>query len=129
MKRVEKYLSYAIQAITQSGIAENNKVASEYNGYIASFGASVISSGLLSAVAFYSSTKSNSEQDRKRLMDAILIILKRENNGYTQNELFDLVQPDPDNKLLRRKILDAATAIKLGIRTFVLEKRKGDLND
>ncbi len=120
-KRVEKYIPFALEAVTEK-IAKNGKVSSEFNGYISSFGASVISSGLLPAIAFYSNENASTAEDRTKLMDAILFVLKKERSDIKSAKLihYPVSYPDHDCK---NRVLDAAVALKLAIRTFELVKR------
>jgi CRISPR-associated protein (Cas_Cmr5). len=66
-QRIENYLPHAINAIITLHIANNNgQVASQYNGYISSLGASIIQTGLLPTIAFFSSTTSRSEKNTQK---------------------------------------------------------------
>lgn len=105
--RIEAYIPNAIAAITTLGIANgDNIVPKQFNGYIASFGASVRQAGLLATVLFYGNTNANSEQARDKVVSAIEIILGQSivENGVVIAE--------------RDKVEDAAVALKLAVRTF-----------
>jgi len=99
------------------GLLENGRIQREYKGYIASFGAMVRSAGLKPAIAFYESKSSRVAQARGKLMRAILDIVTRENGGRTYETLMVYVHEHNTGKT-KRNILDAATALKLAIRTF-----------
>ena len=116
-KRVEKLVPQAIDVIADPNIRllKNNKVSSQYNGYISSFGASVIQSGLAPAVAFYSNESSKSDKDKKALLKAIAKLMNIEMS------LLKYVC-DNDNAKTKDWILDIATALKLAIRTYELDK-------
>lgn len=124
MNQVEKYLKRAITAINDSGIANNGIVPAEYNGYISSFGASVISSGLLPAIAFYSNENSAISKERAKLMKAILMLIDENSNDSSLFSYVTSILPNTSPSLLTKQILDAAVAIKLAIRTFKLERNK-----
>ncbi len=127
-QRVEKYLPYALEAVTETKIAEGNplSVSNEYKGYISSFGAAIIQTGLIPAVAFYS-VKARAEKDRNKIPAAILYILKK--SGEINEDVNDLLKylvdhHDDDLSQIKSKIMDAATAMKLAIRTFHIPKKQ-----
>lgn len=97
-KRVEKMLNCALDEAESMAI--NGEIESKYFAYVASFGVSVLQSGAYATKLFYS------HGDRKVVLDAIQNILQSQ--GYQTN----IVSVDKD------KLLDAATALKLAIRTF-----------
>jgi len=111
IKRVEKYLSVAIESV-EKYIAKDGKVAREFNGYISSFGASVIQSGIKPAVAFFENNNSNAKSARENVPKAILYIIAKKDDSLLKYVL------DNDNRNTRDKILDAASALKLAVRTF-----------
>ena len=109
-KKIEKYVPKALEAIVKFEIANNGEVPKQFNGYISSFGASVRQAGLLATVLFYANEQSNSEEDRKKVIEAIEHIIGqkivKENNTI-----------DPST---REKVQNAAVALKLCVRTFKL---------
>lgn len=109
-KRIEKYIPKALEAITKFEIAKNGEVPKQFNGYISSFGASVRQAGLLSTVLFYANEQANSEQDRKKVVDAIEYII-----GHKIITAQNTIE-----KTTRAKVEDAAVALKLSVRTFKL---------
>jgi len=124
-KRVENYLPSAIKAVEDIILNENpnNPIPRQFKGYISAFGAAVIQSGILPAVAFYS-VKGGAEEDRTNVIRAIEYILNRqENYTYNDNEtlLKYLVEHPNERENLTAKIMDAATALKLALRTFKIE--------
>ena len=97
-------------------------IPSEYNGYISSFGGAVLQSGLKAAVAFNENTNTDAEKDKKPLMNAILAIVTQ-NDQEDYKSLLDYILSHPDEaSKIQASILDAATALKLVIRTFELKK-------
>ena len=111
-KRIEKLIPRAIDAVDACDIADaHGVVPSQFNGYIASFGASVRQAGLLATWLFYDNAQSGSEEDRSRVLRAIEYILDKE------------VVPDKRQvNASRDEVEDAATALKLAVRTFKLSK-------
>jgi len=123
MKSVEDLVAKAIEAIEEH-LVNNGEVDRQYNGYISNFGASIIQSGLIPTIAFFSSEKSSSEKDRKKLLEAILFLIKDMDNSVDSSRLIDYaIREQNKNKLdlAEERILRSATAIKLAIRTFKLK--------
>ncbi len=125
-KRVERYIPKAIDAV-EVYIAQDGKVKKQFKGYIASFGAAVIQTGLIPAVAFYS-VQAGAEADRGKIIDAIQEILQRTgevNMDKKQSLLRFLVERfenGDDMSRWKEKVMDAATALKLAVRIFNVEK-------
>ena len=109
-KRIESYIPKALKAIEELTISNNGEVAKQFNGYIASFGASVRQAGLLATVLFYGNANSNSEEDRTKVIQAIEKII-----GHEIIEHNNIIAKDT-----REEVEDAAAALKLSIRTFKL---------
>ena len=97
-KRVEKMLNSALQEA--KSMASNGEIESKYFAYVASFGVSVLQSGAFATKLFYSNG------DRNSVLSAIKNILQ------SQRYQTNIVSVEKD------KLLDAATALKLAIRTF-----------
>lgn len=102
----------------------NYYIPKEFKSYISSFGASVIQSGLIPTLAFYSNSEGASE-DRGLILEAIYKILniKSESENllkYVVEKYEDYKDYKDDKELLIEKIMDAATALKLAIRTYKL---------
>ena len=116
-KRIEKLIPDAIKVVGDKLKNKDNKIPSEYNGYISSFGASIIQSGLVPAVAFYANENSKSDQDKYKLLEAIKELMK------IDTSLLKYVC-DNNNQKTKEYIMDIATALKLAIRTYELEKDK-----
>ena len=107
-RQVEAYIPKALEAIESLNIVnDNGEVAKQFNGYIASFGASMRQAGLLSTVLFYSNANSNAEKEREKVVKAIEMII-----GY---ELDNHIK-----KSTRADVENAAIALKLAIRTYNL---------
>lgn len=138
MKRIQSIIPAAISAVEKHLLnddenAKENQgsvkvVASEVNGYISSFGASVMSAGLLPSVIFYSQ-EGKSTGDRHKIIKCIEMILR--GHGYPELQLLQKVQTlykTTDNKAeidqLTDKIYDAAIALKLAIRIFPKPKKE-----
>lgn len=120
---VESLMPKAIETVQNILLNEAGKVQKEYKGYIASFGASIIQSGLITAIAFYENTDSQVGDKRRLLMKAILRLIDEDafniNTPDNQYRLLDCVLSNQDNyRELEDKIINASIAIKLAMRTY-----------
>ena len=109
-RAVEQYIPNAIRVIEELEIVNGNgEVAKQFNGYIASFGASVRQAGLLATVLFYGNANSSAEKEREKVVKAIELMI-----GH------DIINNNSVEKSTRAKVEDAAIALKLAIRTYKL---------
>lgn len=107
-------INRAVNAIEAAGIAKNGIVPKQFTGYIASFGAAVIQSGLIPAVVFFEDPDANSEEDRTALIKAIKHYL-----GINDDLSKHLLALDLTALFEKEEaIIEAAQAIKLALRTF-----------
>ena len=116
-KRVEEYIPKALNVLDKE--FSNGAIPSAYNGYISSFGASVIQSGLKPTLALFENTNAQTKEDKSYLTKIILKILDENTN---ETSLLRYVIKSNNETLLKDKIMDIAIAIKLSIRTFQLKK-------
>ncbi len=117
-KRVEDYIPKALKIVNE--FFPGGNIPKEYNGYISSFGAGIIQSGLKPTVAIYENEQSQSQQDRAKLPKMILQIINP--NSNERSLLRYIINSNENEQLLKEKIKDASIAIKLVIRTFKLKK-------
>ncbi len=117
-KRVEDYIPKALKIVNE--FFPDGNIPKEYNGYISSFGAGIIQSGLKPTVAIYENEQSQSQQDRAKLPKMILQIINPNTNE--RSLLRYIINSNENEQLLKEKIKDASIAIKLVIRTFKLKK-------
>jgi len=108
-RKIEAYIPRAIEAIEQLAIANNGEVAKQFNGYIASFGASIRQAGLLATVLFYGNENSNAEKGREKVVYAIEKMIE-----------YRIVNDNQVDKGTRADVENAAIALKLAIRTYKL---------
>jgi CRISPR-associated protein Cmr5 len=122
-KNVEKFIPYALDAIKKEfGNGEDEiSIKNEFNGYISSFGASIIQSGLAPTIAFYTNTKNRANQDRSKIINIIEEIIKKDKK-YKINKNLLLTAIENDDREFINDVKDAAIALKLAIRTFKFEK-------
>ena len=92
---------------------EDGKLPKEYDGYAASLGPAIITSGLLPAIAFYSDSK---KEGPKKLIKIIARVC-----DYPEDLLTHIIEHRADKLKMARfkkKILQATVAIKLAMRNF-----------
>lgn len=119
-KKIADYMLRADAAIKAAKIVNSEgKIASEFGGYISSFGAAIVQSGLLPTIAFFSRTSTSSKEDKGQVVKAIEHML-----GLGEAELFKKVKDAPDDSALFQNIVHAAIALKLVLRTYPLTKEK-----
>ena len=118
MRRISaQEIKLAREVLVEVEIVKNKTVENEYRGYISSFGASIAQSGLVPSVAFYENKNTNSKQDKYRVMQAILRMLKKEKEEY--DTLLDyLIDREQELDTLQLKIIHYASALKLAMNTF-----------
>ena len=109
-KQIESYIPKALEAIKKFEISKDGEVPKQFNGYIASFGASIRQAGLYATVLFYENEQSDSEQDRTKVIQAIEYIIG--DSIVSKNQTIE--------KTTRVKVENAAVALKLSVRTFKL---------
>lgn len=100
-KRIENYIPKAIDLLNKE--FPEGKIASAYNGYISSFGASIIQSGLKPTLAVFENTnnKEKTKEDKTYLSFLILNLLPN-NQG---NSLLKFVLDNKDKEeLLKEEI-------------------------
>jgi len=121
-KNIEKHIPKAIEVLEAN--FDNGIIPSSYNGYISSFGASVIQSGLKPTLALFENENANTKEKKQLLPLLILEILDEDT---TETSLLRYILMKNDESYLKKEIMDIAIAVKLSIRTFKLEK--GEKNE
>ena len=122
--KVNELIPKALTAIKDCRIAgADGTVEKEYKGYIASMGASIIQSGLIATLAFYSNEQSQAEGKRLKLLEAIKLLIAPSSGANIKLLAFVLLQTgDGKNKTeigkIEKQISDALIALKLALRTF-----------
>ena len=117
-KNIEKYIPEAMKVLQKE--FPQGVIPSTYNGYISSFGASIIQSGLKPTLALFENTNANTKEDKSYLTKIILQILQT--NAEETSLLRYVLANSKDEEYLKQQILDIAVAVKLSIRTFKLKK-------
>ena len=117
-KNIEKHIPSAMNVLKE--MYSSGKIPSSYNGYISSFGASVIQSGLLPTLALFENNDASTRENKQKLTELILKVL--DNTSNEDNLLSYVLEHESDINRLKQQILDISIALKLSIRTFELEK-------
>jgi len=132
MKSIEKILPKAIDAVSKFVLTEKtNEVPKEFNGYISSFGASLISGGLLPTIVFFSQ-EAKSKGNRTSVIAALEFIIHSYHPEllYQDNNLIktvkDMIEKGVAQNRLIDKLQDAAIALKLAIRIFPKSKKESN---
>lgn len=131
--RVDSFLPLAFKAIEKVKIGKSHfvqedknrekTIAREYKGYISSLGANIVQAGVKAALTFYEAEETGSKSDRRLVNAAIKYILVNPGDSIKEYDDFHLTKwltqfPDSDVQLKAMEILDAATALKLALRTY-----------
>jgi len=116
----KKYIDKLIpKAMTElSKWSQNGVIDKKYQGYLASFGPSVISSGLLQTVMFY-----GGDNDKKRVNELLFKLIKDDIDS-SHSSMVEMLNENNNykNYTVKNKILEANIACKLAIRTFELKE-------
>ena len=118
---INQEINVAYEALAEVGIAKDGKIVKTFRGQISSFGAAITMGSLLSAIAFFSED-GGSGVPRSKLMDAILIVLKKKGIAKESFEkLFDYAKSSGE-EVCKEEILNAAIALKLSMNLYELVK-------
>ena len=120
-KRIENYIPDAMDVLEKE--FETGVIPSSYNGYISSFGASIMQSGLKPTLALFENENAETKA-KKQLLPSIILNILDKNTKETSLLKYVL---NGNESLLKDKIMDISIAVKLSIRTFKLDK--GEKNE
>ena len=124
-ERIKNYIPLALQYIKENLATEDDAVDEKYDGYAASLGPAIITSGLLPAIAFYTDLHRSGDANVRRfkIINIISSIISTDgvvipNCGQDNALLEYLIIPSNDTPAIKDKILDAIVAVKLAFRNF-----------
>lgn len=132
MKKI-KYIDKALEVLEvneklkeeSATIFNNGKIKdNKYKGYVASFGASVIQCGIKATVMIYS----EKGKDKAKVMKLLMKIasdsfdLEKDETWVYYKNWKNENNEDEDEDKKREILVDAATALKLAMRTYEVEK-------
>ena len=124
MKITAEEIERAKKSLLDSSIVNRNNYSypSAFNGYISSFGASLVQAGLLPTVIFFERTDSGAEQERHLVISALKLMMGIDNN----DNMASYILGEDNEKALRRcddpifvnHVVRNMTAMKLALRMF-----------
>lgn len=116
-KNIEKYIPKAMKVLNET--FPDGTFQSSYNGYISSFGASIIQSGLKPTLALFENKDAGTKEKKQLLTNIILEIIDLK---YQEESLLHYVLDNEQNEqYIKQQILDISIAVKLSLRTFKKE--------
>lgn len=126
MKTDSNWIENACQVLADTRIVTcNNTFPKEFKGYISSFAATVIQSGLLPALIIYENKDSDSAAKRHLLPKAIMELMKKFDlipqnvSGYKSlSDMYSNLSDKDDKVRFLNSIDKATTAIKMAIRMY-----------
>ena len=131
MKISKKQIEYAIEALRANNIITNdNQYPKVFKGYISSFGAAVIQSGLIPAIIFFENEDNDANADRHKIIGVLKDIINAMRQQYTVTDATILVSSQiPANYIIEhgntdqllKEITEAAVAMKLALRMYKSE--------
>jgi CRISPR/Cas system CMR-associated protein Cmr5 small subunit len=128
-KSIENYIKTGM-ALLEAAEKKEGKLSKEYKGYLSSLGASIRMSGMVPALAFFSSKENSAKAERWKVINWIAGILKENHPVYRSiadgKALFTYARrsnlTNIEKSRLEKDILDTSVALKLCIRTFDLSE-------
>lgn len=124
MKTTAEEIEKAKQALLESNIVDrnSNSYPDPFNGYISSFGASLVQAGLLPTIIFFERQDQGAEEKRDLVIKALKIMMGINVNG----QMASYILGKEGNATLRRcedpafvdKVVQNMTAMKLALRMF-----------
>jgi len=113
-KKVEHYMSKAMNLLNEE--FNNKSIPREFKGYISQFGASIVQSGLMPAVAFFENGDSGAREDRTFIVKAVFKMIEEKD---TKNMTFlEYIYKSENKEMLKEEILNATIALKLVLKSF-----------
>ena len=126
MKIKPELIEIALGALSRCNIVQDGRYDKEFTGYISSFGAAIIQSGLLPAVIFFEQEESESAKDRKKIINAVKDIV---NKSLPENEKIDgklakyiLNHNKAKDSVFLERVTESAVALKLALRMYKKNK-------
>jgi len=125
VKLLNQYIPIAVDTVEDLFFTENGRVAPEYDNQVSRFGVALRQLGLRTTIAAFSTDSGSSEVSRIKISQAIHRIIEIHENGVCSpnDTLLDGFSRTTNERLLKRKINDAAIALKLALRVFIEEDK------
>lgn len=138
MKITEQWITEAIAALAESGIVRQRKEGDrtafffpkEFKGYISSFAATIVQSGLLPALDIYEREDSDAASSRHLLPQAIVCLLRNHKilepkNSFKLSDYWNEAASREWKQEFQKSVEKALVALKLAIRMFKPETIEG----
>lgn len=130
MKTDKNWINHAAEVLVQSGIVDEHGIFPKaFKGYISSFAAMIVQSGLLPAIVTYESTDSQAEAMRYLIPKAIVQLLctqeaiPQEWHDKLLSDYYTTLLNDPSAlTVFGRQVEQAIVSLKLALRMY----KKGD---
>ncbi|MCW1735721.1 type III-B CRISPR module-associated protein Cmr5 [Anaerorudis cellulosivorans] len=126
--RVDCFIPKAFEAIenvriNDKGFIDKGSIPKEYKGYIASLGANIIQAGIRAALIFYEEEESGSKSDKRLINAAIKYIISNSADNFSDYKLSEVLKDLSleEQQKKAEEIMDAATALKLALRTYKMK--------
>jgi CRISPR/Cas system CMR-associated protein Cmr5 small subunit len=128
MKAVNKLLGAADAAIKKSTfLKEGNKIDEIYKNYAAQFCVSVVQAGLLPAFAYFYEDTDSKEGESSYILEAIAKTLEYKSKEALWQEILTLANNRPAARQLKQKMIHAAIALKIMMKTYtIIQKEKNE---
>lgn len=124
MKGYQKYFDAADKAIPTNQIATQKGtkmvIKSSYKGAVSSFSASLIMSGLIPTLQFYSAESDKRDANYGKILDAVANILNTTKEDLKKQAL--AAKSNKERFKLKKDITDAAVALKIMMRSYEFVK-------
>lgn len=116
MKITAQEIANAQSALTQNDIvSRDGSYSKEYNGYISSFGASLVQAGLLPTVIFFENKDASSNEDRSLVIKALKQILCISDKLSMAKYI---IEEKNNDQAFINDVARAMTAMKLALRMY-----------
>ena len=129
MKINSELISKADEALKNTEIVnEQGNYDNRFKGYISSFGASVVQSGLLPTVIFYEKEESGEAKDRPKVVEALVHILNNRNNNMVGSKLSTYIIRNGNscgNEFIE-EVTNCMVAMKLALRMYHSIKKNNE---
>jgi CRISPR/Cas system CMR-associated protein Cmr5 small subunit len=131
----DEYIKNALQAV-EKYLSKQGKVSKEYDGYAASFTASIVMAGVMPTLSFYTDVHRQSESQPRRykllralhwvitqkesdnLCSLMHFVLKEEYGESALNPAIPFTKQQQVSFEMEQQLIDAAIALKLALRNF-----------
>lgn len=109
-------ITKAQKVLADNKIVVCGKYNKEFNGYISSFGASLVHAGLLPTVIFFENKDSSAEKDRHFVISALKQMLGIDSSVAMSKYIIE--KKKVNDQVLVDKVTRAMTAMKLALRMY-----------